>query len=66
LAVDSLSEPLYQRLMIANLSVGQHAEAMQVFRRCRETLSIVLGIPPSSETQALFKDAQNLSRLAQP
>lgn len=66
LAADSLSEPLYQRLMIANLSLGQHAEAMQVFRRCREVLSIVLGIPPSSETQALFKDAQNLSQLTRP
>lgn len=62
LAIDSLSELLYQRLMTAHMSLGQCAEAMQVFRRCRDLLSIVLGIPPSAELYALFKNAQDLSR----
>jgi len=62
LAIEPLSEPLYQRLMIAQMSLGRHAEAMQAFRRCREVLSIVFGIPPSSESQALFRNAQELSQ----
>ncbi|MBX9632055.1 MAG: hypothetical protein K2X67_16185 [Burkholderiales bacterium] len=55
LAADPLAEPLYQRLMGAHLSLGQHAEAMQVYRRCREMLSIVLGIAPCADTQALHR-----------
>jgi hypothetical protein len=31
---------------------------MQAFRRCREMLSIVLGIQPSAETRALFEEAR--------
>ncbi len=63
LAIDSLSELLYQRLMSAHVSVGQYAEAMQIFRRCRKMLSIVLGIPPSAESNALFRQAQNRARV---
>lgn len=63
LAIDSLSEPLYQHLMRAHMSIAQYAEAMQVFRRCREMLSIVLGIPPSAESQALFRQAQERARV---
>lgn len=59
LAIDSLSELLYQRLMSAHMSVGKYAEAMQVFRRCREMLSIVLGIPPSAESQACSGKRRN-------
>ena len=63
LAIDSLSELLYQRLMRAHMSIAQYAEAMQVFRRCREMLSIVLGIPPSADSQALFRQAQERARV---
>jgi DNA-binding SARP family transcriptional activator len=58
LMIDSLSEPLYQGLMRAQLSLGQSAEAMQAYRRCREMLSVVLGIAPSAESMALFRRAQ--------
>jgi len=58
LAIDALYEPLYQRLMSAHLRAGRNAEAMQAFRRCREMLSIVLGIQPSAETRALFEEAR--------
>jgi DNA-binding SARP family transcriptional activator len=62
LAIDPLSEPLYQRLISADLRSGQYGEAMQVYRRCREMLSVVLGIPPSAETRALFEQAQTQAR----
>jgi DNA-binding SARP family transcriptional activator len=58
LAIDALCEPLYQRLMSAHLREGRYAKAMQAFRRCREMLSIVLGIQPSAETRALFEEAR--------
>ena len=67
LAADPLSEPLYRRLMSAHLDQGQHAEALQVYRRCREMLSIVLGIAPSAETHALYrKTRQQVPHLDYP
>jgi DNA-binding SARP family transcriptional activator len=52
---DSLAEELYRRLMHCHLERGEPAEAARVYRRCREMLSIQLGIPPSAETEALLK-----------
>ncbi len=52
---DSLAEEFYRRLMHCHLERGEPAEAARVYRRCREMLSIQLGIPPSAETEALFK-----------
>jgi DNA-binding SARP family transcriptional activator len=52
---DSLAEELYRRLMHCHLQRGEPAEAARVYRRCREMLSIQLGIPPSAETEGLFK-----------
>ena len=53
--VDTLAEDLYRKLMRCHLAQGQPAEAARVYRRCREMLSVQLGIAPSSETEALFK-----------
>lgn len=58
LEIDPLSEPLYQRLMAIRIADGHPAMAIQVFRRCREMLSVVLGIPPSADTLALFRQAR--------
>jgi LuxR family transcriptional regulator, maltose regulon positive regulatory protein len=52
---DSLAENLYRRLMRGHLARGEPAEAARVYRRCREMLSVQLGIPPSADTEALFK-----------
>jgi len=54
---DSLAEELYRRLMHCHLQRGEPAEAARVYRRCREMLSVQLGIPPSGETEALFKSS---------
>ena len=52
---DSLAEELYRRLMRGYLARGEPAEAARVYRRCREMLSVQLGIAPSADTEALFK-----------
>jgi DNA-binding response OmpR family regulator len=53
LELDNLAEALYRRLMVAYREQGEPAEAMNVYRRCREMLSIVLGVRPSTETEAV-------------
>ena len=53
LALDNLAEPVYRRLIACLKDTGETAEALKVYRRCRELLSVVLGVQPSKETQAL-------------
>jgi DNA-binding SARP family transcriptional activator len=52
---DTLAETLYRTLMRCHLARGERGEAARVYRRCREMLSVQLGIAPSAETQALFR-----------
>jgi ATP/maltotriose-dependent transcriptional regulator MalT/DNA-binding SARP family transcriptional activator len=52
LEADNLAEPFYRGLMRALAATGDQAEALNTFRRCRELLSIVLGIKPSAENRA--------------
>jgi DNA-binding SARP family transcriptional activator len=56
LEADNLAEPLYRGLMRALAASGDQAEALVAFRRCRELLSIVLGLKPSAETERLHRD----------
>jgi DNA-binding SARP family transcriptional activator len=53
--LDNLAESLYRGLMICHREMGDHAEALRVYRRCRELLSIVLGVQPAAETQAVYQ-----------
>jgi class 3 adenylate cyclase/CheY-like chemotaxis protein/DNA-binding SARP family transcriptional activator len=53
LELDNLAEGLYRRLMIAYRERGEPAEALNVYRRCRHMLSIVLSAKPSAETEAI-------------
>lgn len=55
LELDSLAEEFYRRLMICYNEQGRLSEALDVYRRCRQILSVVLGMPPSAETQALHQ-----------
>jgi DNA-binding SARP family transcriptional activator len=50
---DNLAEELYQRLIACHLARGESAQALNAYRRCRELLSIVLGVRPSDRTEAL-------------
>jgi LuxR family maltose regulon positive regulatory protein len=56
LELDNLAEPVYRRLMICHREMGNRAEALKVYRRCREMLSIVLGVSPSDETEQLHRE----------
>jgi DNA-binding SARP family transcriptional activator len=53
--LDALQESFYRRQMICLQVLGQRAEAVEVFRRCRQTLSVTLGIAPTPETQAIYR-----------
>ena len=54
--VDSIVEAFHQGLMRCYRHLGRHTEAASVYRSLRRTLSIVLGIAPSTETRALYED----------
>jgi LuxR family transcriptional regulator, maltose regulon positive regulatory protein len=52
--LDSLNEGLYRGLMLCHQQLGDHSEALQAYRRCRELLTRFLGVPPNAKTQALY------------
>lgn len=62
LEIDNLSESFYEHLMLCHQQLGEHAEVLRVYRRCRELLSIVLGVPPSERTEAIRKASSLASR----
>lgn len=53
--LDPLGETFYRRQMVCLYAQGQRAEAIEVFRRCRQTLSVTLGVPPTSATEAVYR-----------
>ena len=57
LAQDPLAEELYQAVIRCHAKAGRQADALRAFRRCREQLSIVLGVAPSPTTLALVEGA---------
>lgn len=57
LELDNLSEELYRALMRCHFVRGQFAETVNVYRRCRELLASVLGVNPSAETEAVYRQA---------
>ena len=56
LEADNLAESFYRGLMRSLAATGDQAEAINAFRRCRELLSIVLGVKPSAETDRLYQE----------
>lgn len=57
---DNLNEFLYRRLILCLQRQGLHAEALVCYRRCRELLSIVLGVAPAAETEALMRASREV------
>ncbi len=55
ISADPLVEPFYQGLMRCYDKLNRRTEAASAYRRLRETLSIVLGVAPSSASQRLFE-----------
>jgi LuxR family maltose regulon positive regulatory protein len=54
--LDPLGEAVCRRLMVCLAKQGQRTEAIEVFRRWRQHLSISLGIKPTTETDALYRE----------
>lgn len=59
LEVDDLVELFYQRIMICCLETRRISEGMSAYRRCRQILSIVLGLQPEPETESLYVGLKN-------
>jgi two-component SAPR family response regulator len=53
LELDNLAEAFYRKLMICYRELGEPAEALNTYRRCRDMLSIVLNVKPSAETESI-------------
>jgi DNA-binding SARP family transcriptional activator len=48
-----LAEEFYQGVMRCHAATGRIAEGIAVYRRLRQTLSVVLGLKPSTRTEKL-------------
>ena len=59
LEVDDLIEVFYQRLMLCHLETQRISEGMSVYRRCRQILSVVLGLQPEPETYSIYLSLKN-------
>jgi DNA-binding SARP family transcriptional activator len=55
LEADSLAEEIYRGLMLCLEAQDRRAEALEVYRRCRHNLSVILGISPSAQTEAIYR-----------
>jgi len=53
LEVDPAAERFYQGLMRCHLDLGERADGLAVYQRCRETLARELALSPSPKTEAL-------------
>jgi LuxR family transcriptional regulator, maltose regulon positive regulatory protein len=56
IAAEPLAEELYRGMMGCLLNVGRHNEALRAYRRCKEMLSVVLGLKPSAATESLVRE----------
>lgn len=52
---DPLLEGFYQKLMHLYLKLSRHADAANTYQRCRRALAFNLGVTPSPNTVALYK-----------
>lgn len=55
LQLDPIAEAVYRRLIRSLARRGEKAGAIEVYRRCREMLSIVLNVTPAPETERLYQ-----------
>lgn len=59
LEVDNLAGEFYRNLMTCHAALGQRAEALAVYQRCRNIHRSILGVEPTSETQLLNQAIRN-------
>jgi YVTN family beta-propeller protein len=55
IALEPFREAGYRDLMAAHAAVGNRAEALRVYERCRRLLAEELGAYPSPETEAIYR-----------
>lgn len=58
LYIDSLAEEIYQHLMRCYDKIGQKANAISVYNRCRKALSANMGMAPSPATKEIYEEIQ--------
>jgi len=56
LALDLYRETSYIRLMRLHMSQGNRAEALRAYEQCRDILAHDLGVTPSSQTEAAYRE----------
>ena len=56
---DPIVEEFHMGLMRCYERLGRRTEAISVYRRMKQTLSVVLGVPPSEASQMYFQDLLN-------
>ncbi len=54
--VEPVAESFYRRLMNVYASLGRRPEALTVYQRCRLSVLARLGVSPTQETQALYRE----------
>jgi SARP family transcriptional regulator, regulator of embCAB operon len=57
LELDPYRETSYVQLMRLHMSQGNRAEALRAYERCRAILAHDLGVTPSSQTEAVYREA---------
>ena len=55
-ALDPYRETSYVQLMRLHMSQGNRAEALRTYERCRALLARDLGVTPSSQTEAVYRE----------
>ena len=58
-ATEPFRESGYRRLMRVHAQIGNRAEAVRVYERCRKLLAAQLGVDPSTQTEAMYLDVLN-------
>ena len=57
LDADPIVEAFHQGIMRCYQQLGRHTEAISAYRRLRQTLSVVLGVASSHESQPLYRSS---------
>lgn len=58
---DEIAERFYQLLMNCYLHQGRRAEAIGIYRNCVQVLDALLGVPPSPQTELIYKSITTTS-----
>ena len=54
IGIDDLAEELYQQLMVCHHQLGQEAEVVKIYYRCRAMLQKAFGLEPSTKTREIY------------